>query len=53
MKDCKVREMLDVTGQLYLGYGEHHGIGEVNVDEKGLRQGADFYHRSLVPNKKT
>jgi hypothetical protein len=53
VKDCKVREMLDVTGQLYLGYGEHHGIGEVNVDEKGLRQGADFYHRSLVPNKKT
>jgi hypothetical protein len=52
VKDCKVRKMVDVSGKLYLGHGEHHGVGEVSVDEKGLRQGADFYHWSLVPNKK-
>jgi hypothetical protein len=44
--------MVDVSGQLKFGHGEHYGIGEASVDEKGLRQGADFYHWSLVPNKK-
>jgi hypothetical protein len=36
--------MISVSVQLYLGHGEHYGVGEVSVDEKGLRQGADFYH---------
>jgi hypothetical protein len=53
VKDCKVREMVDVSGQLKFGQGEHYGVCEVSVDEKGLRQGADFYHWSLVPNKKS
>jgi hypothetical protein len=52
VKDCKVRKMVDVSGKLYLGLGEHNGVGEVSVDEKGLRHSADFYHWSLVPNKK-
>jgi hypothetical protein len=52
VKDCNIREMVDVSGQLKFGHGEHYGLGEVNVDKKGLRQGADFYHWSLVPNKK-
>ena len=52
VKDCKVRKMVDFSGQLKFGQGKHCGIGEASAYEKGLRQGADFYHRSLVPNKK-
>ncbi len=34
VKDCKVREMIDVSEQLYLGHGEHYGIGEVVLMRK-------------------
>jgi hypothetical protein len=45
--------MVDVSGQLKFGHSDYYRISEVNVDEKVWRQGADFYHWSLVPNKKT
>jgi hypothetical protein len=53
VKDCKVRKMVEVSRQLKFGQGEHYGIGEASVDEKGFAAQRRFLPLEFGAKQKT